>query len=231
MGSHSLVGETASAGLSPFGAVEVSAVDIIHDSPSIVDQWHVCILSDCPFRLSVALHDGIRFLPPPSPAVPFLILAGSVPFREGDGVAVFSKRDTASGLGAASRPGTSVRPSGCSRTHPDPVPYRFGSCVLPSGSDSFSHVTELRPLRRFTLHSPCPIHPGGSIHRILHLSASSQGLHTPRLLGTHALVGSMGDESHGYFARFLAFHNPPCCFARRTHKFGILSLMSETIIS
>ena len=38
--------ERASAGLSSLDAVEVSAVDIIHDSPSIVDQWHVSILSN-----------------------------------------------------------------------------------------------------------------------------------------------------------------------------------------
>ena len=170
-------------------------------------------------RLSVILRDGVRFLPPPSPAVPFLVLAESVPFREDNGIAVFSNWDTASGLGAVFRPGTSVRPSGCSGTHPDLVPYRFGPCVLPRGSDSFSHVVKLRPLQRFTLHSPCPIHPGGSIHRILRLSALSQGLHTFRLLGTHALVGSVGDESHGYFACSFAFYNPPCCFARRTPEF------------
>ena len=147
---------------------------------------------------------------------PFPPLAGSVPLREGNGVAVFSKWDTASGLGAVFRPGVSVRPFGCSYNQPNLTPYRFGPCVLPLGSDSFSHVSELRPLRRFTLRSPYPTHPGGSAHRTLRLPASSQGLHTPRLLGTHALVGSMGDESHGYFARFLAFHNPPCCFSRRT---------------
>ena len=112
MESHSLEREGASAGLSPFGAVEVSAVDVIHDSPPIVDQWHVCILSDCPFRLSVALHDGIRFLPPPSPAVPSLPLAGSVPLREDIGVIMFGRSDTASDLGAAYRPGVLVRPSG-----------------------------------------------------------------------------------------------------------------------
>ena len=167
-------------------------------------------------RLSAPLQGGVRFLPPPSPAVPSLVLAESVPFREDNGVAVFSKWDTASGLGAVFRPGVSVRPFGCSYNQPNLTPYRFGPCVLPCGSDSFSHVSELRPLRRFTLRSPYPTHPGGSAHRTLRLPASSQGLHTPRLLGTHALVGSMGDESHGYFARFLAFHNPPCCFSRRT---------------
>ena len=217
MDSHLLVRGTASAGLSPLGAVEVSAVaSVMQVSPSIVDRWHVCILSDWRIlRLSVPLQAGLRFLPPPSPAAPSLTLAGPVPLREGNGIAVFSASDAASGLGAVFRPGAPVRPFGCSGTHLNPAPYRFGSCVLPCGSDSFSHVGELRSLKRFTLRSPCPIHPGSRMHRILHPPASSQRLHTFRLLGTHALVGSMGDESHGYFA-LLAFHNPPHCFTRRT---------------
>ena len=86
--------------------------------------------------------------------------------------------------------------SGTSITHPK---YRFGSCVLPFGSDSFSHVVRLRPLRRFILHSPCRTHPSGRVRRIPNVSALSQGLHTLVLLRTHALVGSMGNESHGYF--------------------------------
>ena len=88
----------------------------------------------------------------------------------------------------------------CCHTHSKhPPKYRFGPCVLPLGSDSFSHVVELRPLRRFTLRSPCRTHPSGRIRRIPNVSALSQGLHTFRLLGTHASVGSMGNESHGYF--------------------------------
>ena len=73
-----------------------------------------------------------------------------------------------------------------------PPKYRFGPCVLPVGSDSFSHVVELRPLRRFTLRSPCRTHPSGRIRRIPNVSALSQGLHTFRLLGTHASVESWG---------------------------------------
>ena len=90
----------------------------------------------------------------------------------------------------------SMMESGTSITHPK---YRFGSCVLPFGSDSFSHVVELQPLRRFILHSPCRTHPSGRVRRIPNVSALSQGLHTFILLRTHALVGSMGNESHGYF--------------------------------
>ena len=87
----------------------------------------------------------------------------------------------------------------CQGNSRHPPKYRFGPCVLPIGSDSFSHVIELQPLRRFTLRSPCRTHPSGRIRRIPNVSALSQGLHTFRLLGTHASVGSMGNESHGYF--------------------------------
>ena len=90
----------------------------------------------------------------------------------------------------------SMMKAGTSITRPK---YRFGPCVLPFGSDSFSHVVRLRPLRRFILHSPCRTHPSGRVRRIPNVSALSQGLHTLVLLRTHALVGSMGNESHGYF--------------------------------
>ena len=126
---------------------------------------------------------------------------------------MFGKEDVPFGLGVVFRPrghrsfDDGVRyfhhpsqiPFGCSGTHPDLVPYRFGSCVPPYGSDSFSHVVELQPLRRFILHSPCRTHPSGRVRRIPNVSALSQGLHTFILLRTHALVGSMGNESHGYF--------------------------------
>ena len=79
MESHCLDRERASADLSSLDAVEVSAGDIIHDSPSIVDQWHVSVLLNRSQELSVTLHDGIHFLPPPTPTVPSLLLTGSVP--------------------------------------------------------------------------------------------------------------------------------------------------------
>ena len=102
---HCLDRERASADLSSLDAVEVSAVDIIHDSPSIVDQWHVCILSDYPYGLSVTLHDGIRFLPPPTPAVPSLPLARSVPLSGRTSGFPCSIRKTFSfGSGAVFRP-------------------------------------------------------------------------------------------------------------------------------
>ena len=81
----------------------------------------------------------------------------------------------------------------CCPTHSKhPPKYRFGPCVLPIGSDSFSHDSPLRPLRRFTIRSPCRTHPSGRIRRIPNVSALSQGLHTFRLLGTHASVESWG---------------------------------------
>ena len=102
---HCLDKERASAGLSSLDAVEVSAVDIIHDSPSIVDQWHVSILSNRSYELSVTLHDGIRFLPPPTPTVPSLPLAGSVPIAGRTLGFPCSIRKTFSfGLGAVFRP-------------------------------------------------------------------------------------------------------------------------------
>ena len=102
---HCLDRERASADLSSLDAVEVSAVDIIHDSPSIVDQWHVCILLDYPYGLSVTLHDGIRFLPPPTPAVPSLPLARSVPLSGRTSGFPCSIRKTFSfGSGAVFRP-------------------------------------------------------------------------------------------------------------------------------
>ena len=102
---HCLDRDGASADLSSFDAVEVSAVDIIHDSPSIVDQWHVSILSNRSYELSVTLHDGIRFLPPPTPAVPSLPLARSVPLLWRTSGFPCSMRKTFSfGLGAVFRP-------------------------------------------------------------------------------------------------------------------------------
>ena len=197
---HCLDKERASADLSSFDVVEVSAVDIIHDSPSIVDQWHVCILSDYPYGLSVTLHDGIRFLPPPTPTVPSLPLARSVPLSGRTSGFPCSMRKTfrsvqVPSLGRRVIVRSMMGPS-TSITRPK---YRFGPCVLPFGSDSFSHVVELQPLRRFILHSPCRTHPSSRIRRIPNVSALFQGLHTFILLRTHALVGSMGNESHGYF--------------------------------
>ena len=102
---HCLDRDGASADLSPIDAVEVSAVDIIHDSPSIVDQWHVSILSNRSYELSVTLHDGIRFLPPPTPAVPSLPLARSVPLSGRTSGFPCSIRKTFSfGSGAVFRP-------------------------------------------------------------------------------------------------------------------------------
>ena len=118
--------EGASADLSSFDAVEVSAIDIIHDSPSIVDQWHVCILSDYPYGLSVTLHDGIRFLPPPTPAVPSLPLARSVPFPgRTSGFPCSIGKTFSFGLGAVFRPKghRSFDDEGGYFHHPTQVPF------------------------------------------------------------------------------------------------------------
>ena len=85
----------------------ISDIAFFHSFLSSDDQRYVSILLDCLFKLSSALHGGIRFLPHPVPYhLPFPHRMGSLPRsgREVVGVSKFDLEDSCGGLGTISNP-------------------------------------------------------------------------------------------------------------------------------
>ena len=113
---------------------------------------------------------------------------------------MFDKEDVPFGLGAVFRP-KGHRPfddEGGYFHHPTQVP--FWSVRSPFRVRFVFARCQVTAIT--TIHSTFTMpntHPSGRVRRIPNVSALSQGLHTLVLLRTHALVGSMGNESHGYF--------------------------------
>ena len=178
----------------------------MHDSPSIVDQWHVCILSDrrsCayPSHYTTAFA-SCHLLFPPSVPVTLRSRHRRCRCRRMTGFPCSSSR-LLHGVGSPSlvRVSSFVRRGAQAHPPTDTVPFWF--MRSPFRVSPVFACCKLRTFRRFTICSTFSAHPGGFRRLNPTVSASSRELHTPELLRTHVPIGSRGDESSGYFTVLL----------------------------